>query len=76
MVCLMLYLIGWQSLTGVLFLIAMVPCILIMSFICARLREQTAVISDRRISTMNEIVSSIRTLKAHTWEDSFRENVK
>ena len=40
--CLLLYLIGWQTLMGVLFLIALIPCMNILSSICAQMRDETA----------------------------------
>ena len=74
-VCLLLYLIGWQALIGVLFLMALIPCVVKISSACARLREKTAEVTDRRISLMNELVTGIRALKTHAWEENYREKV-
>ena len=70
------YSIGWQALMGVLFLMALVPCIMIISSVCAGLRPQIAKLSDRRISLMNELVTGIRALKTHVWEEYYQEKVK
>ena len=75
-VCLMGYLIGWQSLIGVLFLLAATPYILTVASFCAKIRRQIAELSDRRISLMDELVAGIRLIKAHAWEDIYREKVK
>ena len=75
-VSLMLYLIGWQALMGMLFLLVTIPYMLILSHFSAELRQQTADVSDRRISLMDELVYGIRALKAHAWEDMYREKVK
>ena len=75
-VCLMAYLIGWQSLMGVLLILMAIPYILIISYICAKIRRQVAEVSDQRISLMDELVSGIRVLKTHAWEDNYREKVK
>ena len=75
-VCLLLYLIGWQALMGVLFLIALIPCMNILSSICAQIRDETAEVTDRRISLMNELVSGIRALKAHAWEEYYRKKIQ
>lgn len=75
-VCLLLYLIGWQPVTGILFLLLLLPCFVVISALCAQLRRDTAVVTDRRISLMNELVSGIRALKTHAWEDNFREKVQ
>ena len=49
---------------------------MIISSFCARLREETAEVTDRRISLMNELVSGIRAIKTHAWEDNYREKVQ
>ena len=72
----MLYMIGWQALMGMLFLLVTIPFVLILSHFSAEFRQQTAEVSDRRISLMDELVSGIRALKAHAWEDNYREKVK
>ena len=61
---------------GVLFLVLMLFCILIISFICAGLRVETAEVSDRRLLLMNELVTGIRALKTHAWEQYYQEKVK
>lgn len=61
---------------GVLFLIMLIPSVIIISSFCAELRKKTAELTDRRISLMNELVSGIRALKAHAWEEIYREKVK
>lgn len=75
-VCLLLYLIGWQPVTGILFLLLLLPCFVVISALCAQLRRDTAVVTDRRISLMNELVSGIRALKTHAWEENYREKVQ
>lgn len=75
-VVLLMYLIGWQALMGVAFLIVLIPCVIKISSICARLRLETAEVTDRRISLMNELVKGIRALKTHAWEETYREKVQ
>jgi len=75
-VCLLLYLIGWQALMGVLFLIALIPCVMKISSACSRLRNETAKVADQRMSLMNELVTGIRALKTHAWEENYRDKVK
>ncbi|XP_078362204.1 ATP-binding cassette sub-family C member 4-like [Oculina patagonica] len=73
---LMVYLIGWQSILGVLLILATMPYILTISSLCAKIRGQVAEVSDQRISLMDELVSGIRVLKTHAWEENYREKVK
>lgn len=70
------FLMGWQGLTGVVFMTALLPCVLIISAACAKLRRETAEVSEKRISLMNELVTGIRALKTHTWEEYYEEKVK
>ena len=73
---LLVYLIGWQSLMGVFFLCFLVPYFAGFSYISAALRLRTAVVSDRRISLMNQVVSGIRAIKTRAWEDEYRTKIK
>ena len=70
------FLMGWQGLIGVVFMTALLPCVLIISVACAKLRRETAEVSEKRISLMNELVTGIRALKTHTWEEYYEEKVK
>ena len=72
----MVYLTGWQSLMGMLFIFATTPYIYVVSSVCAKIRREIAQVSDQRILFMDELVSGIRVLKTHAWEDSYREKVK
>lgn len=74
--CLVVYLIGWQALMGVLFLLFLIPYLILLSSASAQLRLRTADVSDRRISTINEAVCGIRAIKTHAWENEYRDNIK
>ena len=63
--CLVVYLIGWQALMGVLFLLFLIPYLVLLSSASAQLRLRTADVSDQRISTINEAVGGIRAIKTH-----------
>ena len=73
---LLLYLIGWQALMGVMFLCFLTLYYALMSSVSAALRLRTAAESDQRISLMTEVVSGIRAIKTHGWEDEYREKIK
>lgn len=70
------YFIGWQALMGILFLFLLVPFGGFLSYLSGKLRLKTAVISDRRINLMTEIVTGIREVKTHAWEWFFRDEIK
>ena len=60
---------------GVVLLVVLVPYTMKLSLLCAKLREQTATVTDQRVSLMDELVSGIRAIKANTWEDNYREMI-
>ena len=61
---------------GIIFLFLLVPFGGFLSYLSGKLRLKTAVISDRRISLMAEIVAGIREVKTHAWEWFFRDKIK
>ena len=73
---LLLYLIGWQALMGVACLCFLAPYYALMSSFSAVLRLRTAAQCDQRISLMTEVVSGIRAIKTHGWEDQYREKIE
>ena len=73
---LLVYLIGWQSLIGVVFLCFFVPFFGGLSNISAALRLRIAAVTERRISLMNQVVSGIRAIKTRAWEDEYRKKIK
>ena len=73
---LLVHLIGWQSLMGVFFLCLLVPYFAGISYVSAALRLRTAVVSDRRISLMNQVVTGIRAIKTRAWEDEYRRKIQ
>ena len=70
------YLISWQAVVGVIFMLFLLPYFAVMSYFSAKLRLRTAAVSDQRISLMNQVVSGIRAIKTHAWEDEYREKIK
>ena len=73
---LLVYFIGWQALMGVFFLWFLVPYFAVLSYVSTALRLRTAAVSDQRISLMNQVVSGIRAIKTHAWEDEYRKKIK
>ena len=73
---LLVYFIGWQTVMGVIFLYLTLPYSAGLSYASAQLRLRIAVLSDRRISLMNQVVSGIRAIKSYAWEDEYQEKVK
>ena len=74
--CLMLYLFGWQPLSGVCFMISLSLYYGIAGRICAILRRKISHVADQRVNVMNSIISGIRTVKMYAWEWPFMERVQ
>lgn len=70
------YLIGWQALMGAILLCLLVPYFAVLSYAGAALRVRTAAVSDQRLSLMNQVISGIRAIKAHAWEDEYRKKIQ
>ncbi|XP_078361825.1 ATP-binding cassette sub-family C member 4-like [Oculina patagonica] len=73
---LLLVFVGWQAVMGVTFFVFVVPYFVVLSYLGGKLRKRTAAESDRRISLMNEVVSGIRAIKTHAWEDEYGKKIK
>ena len=69
-------LIGWQAVTGVFLLCIFMSFFAVLSYANAKLRLRTATVSDQRISLMNQVVSGIRAVKTHAWEDEYERKIK
>ena len=61
---------------GVFYLVAVIPFVTIISSLCAQLRQETASVSDHRISMMIELISGIRALKANALENSHKDKIQ
>ncbi|CAH3108625.1 unnamed protein product [Pocillopora meandrina] len=69
-------LIGWQAVMGVFLLCVLMPYFAVLSYANAKLRLCTATVSDQRISLTNQVVSGIRAVKTHAWEEEYRRKIK
>ena len=73
---LMVYLVGWEPLTGLILFAILSLYYGAMGGACAQLRTKISVLSDKRVNTMNSIISGIRTVKMYAWEEPFMERVQ
>jgi len=75
--CTILFLlIGWKALVGIGLFIILITYIAAMSNENAKLRHKTALVTDRRLEVMNEVVSGIRAVKMFAWEWNFTESIR
>ncbi|KAJ3222253.1 Multidrug resistance-associated protein 1 [Clydaea vesicula] len=67
--------IGTSALVGVGLLLVLLPLQGYLFKLYENIREAIAPITDRRVKTMQEIVSGIRVIKFYSWETSFLKKV-
>ena len=65
------YLVGWQGLVGVVFMVLVVLYNVAMSDFGGKLRKKMALVTDQRLSVMSEIISGIRAVKMYAWEGNY-----
>ncbi|XP_057709527.1 ATP-binding cassette sub-family C member 4-like isoform X2 [Corythoichthys intestinalis] len=70
-ILLLMYWIGQSCLSGMAVLFILLPVQTIFGRLFSTLRGDTAVLSDERIRTMNEVISGIRVIKMYGWEKPF-----
>lgn len=62
---------GLSALFGVAVLVLLVPAQISFSALVGRARAKVSVEADKRVQTMNELLSGIRTVKLSAWEPHF-----
>ncbi|XP_035030030.2 ATP-binding cassette sub-family C member 4 isoform X2 [Hippoglossus stenolepis] len=70
-VLLLMYTIGPSCLAGMAVFFFLMPVQTMFGRLFSRLRAETAVLTDERIRTMNEVVTGIRVIKMYGWEKPF-----
>ena len=67
--------IGAYALIGMLVLFLQMPIQLFVGSKIGAVRERAVALTDERVMIMNDILSSIKTVKLYCWEDSFADQV-
>ncbi|XP_031575068.1 multidrug resistance-associated protein 4-like [Actinia tenebrosa] len=67
---------GWQSFTGACFIMVSMMTSIMMARKFKTLRKAQSIVTDKRLSVLYDIISGIRTVKIHAWEDKFMETVR
>ncbi|XP_028248988.1 multidrug resistance-associated protein 4-like [Parambassis ranga] len=70
-IILLMYAIGPSCLAGMAVFFILMPVQTMFGRLFSVLRAKTAVLTDERIRTMNEVISGIRVIKMYGWEDPF-----
>ncbi|XP_042350397.1 ATP-binding cassette sub-family C member 4-like [Plectropomus leopardus] len=68
---LLMYVIGPSCFAGMAVFFILIPVQSMFGHLFSTLRDETAVLTDDRIRTMNEVISGIRVIKMYGWEKPF-----
>lgn len=71
----LIHYLGPISLVGMLILFLQMPIQLFVGSKIGAVRERAVALTDERVMIMNDILSSIKTVKLYCWEDSFADQV-
>ena len=72
-VVILCWLTGWQSTAGLIVIVAFCLLGTGCAAVLKRLRQQSASVTDHRISLTREVIGGIRTVKMYTWEWLYRD---
>ncbi|XP_037095749.1 multidrug resistance-associated protein 4-like isoform X1 [Syngnathus acus] len=70
-IILLMYWIGPSCLAGMAVFFVLIPVQAMFGRLFSRLRADTAILTDDRIRTMNEVIAGIRVIKMYGWEEAF-----
>ncbi|KAF9109213.1 hypothetical protein BGX27_007864 [Mortierella sp. AM989] len=66
---------GWCALVGLFTVLGLMPLQEKVSGIFSEIKETKLTAMDNRIRLVNELFTSIKTIKLYTWEDAFRSKI-
>ncbi|KAL7406371.1 hypothetical protein ABVT39_018840 [Epinephelus coioides] len=69
------YILGYTALTGVATYIIFVPIQFFLAKLINMFRWKAILVTDNRVRTVNEILSSIKLIKMYAWEESFEKKI-
>ena len=69
-------LIGFQAVSGIIFLLFMLAYYIGMWDVCTNLRQKIRLWTDKRLHVIRNIVSGIRVIKMNTWEWLFEKKAQ
>nr|XP_033797358.1 multidrug resistance-associated protein 9-like isoform X2 [Geotrypetes seraphini] len=70
------FILGPTALIGVFTYIAFAPIQMLMARLTSIFRRSAIVMTDRRVRTMNEVLTFIKLIKMYAWEKSFAKTVR
>ena len=68
-------LVGWQALSGILYVIIILVYQFSLGQVIKNLRDKSNVATDARLRLVADVISGIRLIKSSTWENKIEESV-
>ena len=69
------WLVGWQALSGILYVIIILVYQFSLGQVIKNLRDKSNVATDARLRLVADVISGIRLIKSSTWENKIEESV-
>ncbi|KAI5626170.1 multidrug resistance-associated protein 9, partial [Silurus asotus] len=66
---------GYTALIGIVTYLIFIPIQFYISQLIRVLRKKTITVTDKRVRTMNEVLTCIKLIKMHAWEESFEKKI-
>ncbi|KAK1802156.1 hypothetical protein P4O66_021827 [Electrophorus voltai] len=69
------YILGYTALLGVLTYLVFIPVQFFIARLINILRRRAVSVTDKRVRTMNEVLTCIKLIKMYAWEESFEKKI-
>ncbi|XP_068172840.1 ATP-binding cassette sub-family C member 12-like [Antennarius striatus] len=69
------FVLGYTALTGVFMYLIFIPVQFYLAKCIHKFKSKAMALTDSRVCTMNEILSSIKLIKMYAWQDSFEKKI-
>ncbi|XP_051946724.1 ATP-binding cassette sub-family C member 12 [Xyrauchen texanus] len=66
---------GYTALVGIVVYLIFIPIQFSVARLIGRFRRQAVSVTDKRVRTMNEVLTCIKLIKMYAWEESFEKSI-
>ncbi|KAI5088763.1 multidrug resistance-associated protein 9, partial [Silurus meridionalis] len=69
------YILGYTALIGIITYLIFIPIQFFIGLLIRVFRKKTISVTDKRVRTMNEVLTCIKLIKMYAWEESFEKKI-
>ncbi|GAA6065951.1 ATP-binding cassette sub-family C member 12 isoform X1 [Tachysurus ichikawai] len=69
------YILGYTALIGIITYLIFIPVQFLTGVLIRVFRKKTISVTDKRVRTMNEVLTCIKLIKMYAWEESFEKKI-